>query len=233
MKKEKIPNKVYEQLRTDILLLDIKPGEMLSEIELSNRFNVSRTPVRDALIRLEKEGLIEVRPHIGTFVTLIDLDLIGDLIYIREKLEKAIIKDLIDTPNKFTQLSLKMNIEAQRKIVESDIDIKEKAKIFMEYDNDFHKSLFKLNNKESIWTFLEDIKTHYDRLRMFTDDNSTETLQYLYNEHFQIADSIFNGDLEACYRIYDKHIYHWLHKGTENILKNKQYFKGLEKLINF
>ena len=233
MKKEKIPNKVYEQLRTDILLLDIKPGEMLSEIELSNRFNVSRTPVRDALIRLEKEGLIEVRPHIGTFVTLIDLDLIGDLIYIREKLEKAIIKDLIDTPNKFTQLSLKMNIEAQRKIVESDIDIKEKAKIFMEYDNDFHKSLFKLNNKESIWTFLEDIKTHYDRLRMFTDDNSTETLQRLYNEHFQIADSIFNGDLEACYRIYDEHIYHWLHQGTENILKNKQYFKGLEKLINF
>ena len=55
----------------------------------------------------------------------------------------------------------------------------------MEYDNDFHKSLFKLNNKESIWTFLEDIKTHYDRLRMFTDDNSTETLQRLYMNIFK------------------------------------------------
>lgn len=233
VKKKKIPNKVYEQLKADILLLNIKPGEMLSEIELSNRFNVSRTPVRDALIRLQNEGLIEVRPHIGSFVTLINLDLIGDVIYMREKLEKAVIKDLIDNPNKFTQLSLKLNIEAQRKIVESDLDIKEKSKIFMEYDNDFHRLLFKLIDKESVWMFLNNVKTHYDRLRMFVDDNSIETLNRLYNEHSQITDNILNGDLEACYKIYNKHIYHELQQGTDNILKNKEYFEGLEKLINF
>ena len=52
---------------------------------MRKKFNISRTPVRDAFKRLELDGLLEVRSHIGTFVTLIDLDNVADLIYMREK----------------------------------------------------------------------------------------------------------------------------------------------------
>lgn len=226
-----MPNKVYEQLKNEILLLDIKPGEMLSEIELSNRFKVSRTPIRDALIRLQNEGLIEVRPHIGTFVTLIDFDLITDVIYMREKLEKAIIGDLIENPNQLVHLSLKLSVEAQKKIIESDLNANEKAKRFMEMDNEFHKFIFKMNNKENVWNYLDNIRTHYDRLRMFLNDDSPETLNRLYYEHMEIVESIISGKKEDAFNIYDKHLYYGIQQGAEMILNHKHYFKELKDLI--
>ena len=85
---------VYESLKSDILDLRLKPGQLLKETEICEKFGVSRTPVRDAFKRLEREGLLEIRPHIGTFVSRIDLHTVSDILYIREVLEFSILSDL-------------------------------------------------------------------------------------------------------------------------------------------
>ena len=64
---------VYEQLRDMILSLMLKPGTVLSRADLQRQFGLSSTPIRDALMRLEEAGLVEVFPQSGTLVSLIDV----------------------------------------------------------------------------------------------------------------------------------------------------------------
>ena len=71
---------VYQKLKEQILYLELPPGSAISEIDTAAKYEMSRTPVRDAFKMLESEGLLEIRPHIGTFVSLIDLNMISDIL---------------------------------------------------------------------------------------------------------------------------------------------------------
>ena len=81
---------VYQQLKEQILHLELPPGSAISEIDTAARYEVSRTPVRDAFKMLESVGLLEIRPLIGTFISLIDLNMISDILIMREVLEQSV-----------------------------------------------------------------------------------------------------------------------------------------------
>ena len=91
---------VYHKLREEILHLELPPGTSIGEIDTAARFKTSRTPVRDAFKILEIEGLLEIRPHIGTFVSLIDLRTVSDILYMRCTLEQSIFRELAKNLNK-------------------------------------------------------------------------------------------------------------------------------------
>ena len=65
---------VFEQLRDQILSMELRPGQLIDEVNLASRFNVSRSPVREALVRLAAEGLVQTVPNKGTMVTPLNLD---------------------------------------------------------------------------------------------------------------------------------------------------------------
>lgn len=223
-KTEKKPNKVYESLKEDILFMKIKPGEAIGEVEIANKFGVSRTPVRDAIRRLESDGLVEVKSHIGTYVTLIDLDQIADVIYMREKIEKCIIIDLIENVRQKGCLKIFSNIEKQRELLESDLEPEELAVKFMILDNEFHKLLFELTGRIGIWEYLQNIQHHYDRFRIFVDQGDKVKLTKLFNEHRMLAKYMRDNDLEKIDEIFENHLYYGISNGTELVLKNKNYF---------
>ncbi|SEG78534.1 GntR family transcriptional regulator [Marinobacterium lutimaris] len=77
---------IYSTLRSRICLLDYKPGTRLSEVALAREFDVSRTPVRKVLGRLELEGLLEIRHGVGTLVTEIDFDYLAEVYQVRMEL---------------------------------------------------------------------------------------------------------------------------------------------------
>src|SRR3954463_12377640 len=83
---------IYSQLRHEIVMLHLRPGARLSENELAARFGTSRAPVREALIRLVEDGLIEVRPQRGSFVSRISLKAVERARFVREALEAAIVR---------------------------------------------------------------------------------------------------------------------------------------------
>ena len=64
---------IYYTLKNEIIFLKLKPGALISEIEMAHRFNVSRTPIRQVFSKLNEEGLIDIIPQKGSFVSLIDL----------------------------------------------------------------------------------------------------------------------------------------------------------------
>ena len=105
---------VYEQIKEQILHLELPPGASISEIETAEKYNISRTPVRDAFKRLEREGLLEIRPHIGTFISLIDLNAVSDILYIREVLEYSVLSDLAQMYDPSHGLRIQLILQEQK-----------------------------------------------------------------------------------------------------------------------
>ena len=116
---------VYKDLKEQILHLELPPGSAISEIDTAAAFHVSRTPVRDAFKMLEREGLLEVRPHIGTFVSLIDLNMISDILYLRETLEQAVLRDLTAGYDKSQEFRIRLLLQRQCELLEQDLPAEE------------------------------------------------------------------------------------------------------------
>ena len=94
---EKAPNETvreyaYRVLYENIMSLKLPPGTAMSEQELSGILNVSRTPVREAFIRLSQKGLLEILPQRGTFVSKIHTEQLAEFRFFRVTLERAIIE---------------------------------------------------------------------------------------------------------------------------------------------
>ena len=89
-----VRDQTLETLRRRIISLQLPPGEPLSENELAQELGVSRTPVRESLILLREEGLVQVYPQIGSFVSLVDLGRVSEAQFVREAIECASLRDL-------------------------------------------------------------------------------------------------------------------------------------------
>ena len=78
---------VYEELKRNIMTGRIVPGTRLIEVDLSNQMGVSRTPIREAIRKLEKEGLVTIQPRHGAYASDVSVDEMVDLLDVREELE--------------------------------------------------------------------------------------------------------------------------------------------------
>ena len=90
---------VYDTIRRKVLTLELPPGAALSENELAAALGVSRTPVRESLILLAEEGLVQVFPQVGSFVARVDPDGVADAQFLREAVELAALDDMPPDPN--------------------------------------------------------------------------------------------------------------------------------------
>lgn len=221
------PLSLYEKIREEILYLELEPGQIISEIETSKRFHVSRTPVRDAFKRLENEGLLEIRSHIGTFVSLIDLEHINDILYMREKLELAVLEDLSRNINQLQEIRLDYILTKQKKLFEEELSEKQLAKEFILADNEYHKTIFELAGRSNIWNYLCSIEHHYERLRMFLNLTQKEILYDLYEEHVQILNHILQNNMEGLHKLFSHHLYGGIQRGNQKVFENPDYFTNL------
>lgn len=219
---------VYRKLREEILHLELPPGTSIGEIETAARFQTSRTPVRDAFKILEIEGLLEIKPHIGTFVSLIDLRTVSDILYMRCTLEQSIFRELSKTLNKSQEYKICLLLQKQNELLESDIPLEEMARTFIVYDNEFHYSLYELAGRKNISLFYAAVNSQYERFRTFINLAGKNELQRLYNEHEQIWDCIVNKDLEALDECISHHLYDGFNSSMKVIRDYPDYFTTSE-----
>lgn len=220
------PESLYEKLRKEILYLELEPGQIISEIETAKRFDVSRTPVRDAFKRLENEGLLEIRSHIGTFVSLIDLENIDDILYMREKLEVAVLEDLSKHITQLQEIRLNYILLKQKELFEKNLSEKELAKEFILVDNEFHETIFDMAGRSNIWNYLSSIEHHYERMRMLLNFTDKDMLYTLYEEHVKILKSVVEKDINALRSLFESHLYGGLQRGKQKIFEKPEYFKN-------
>lgn len=218
---------VYEQLKEQILHLELPPGSTISEIDTAEKYNISRTPVRDAFKRLEREGLLEIRPHIGTFISLIDLNAVSDVLYTREVLEYAVLSDLSRMYDKSQDLRIRLLLQQQKVLLESDMDIQELSRAFIKLDNEFHSALFEAAGKKNITNFLSAINCQYERFRTFINYSGKDDIRKLYEAHIQIWEHVVNKDLDALKDCINHHLYDGFSSSSDIVSKFPEYFKEI------
>ena len=219
---------VYLKLREEILHLELPPGTSIGEIETAARFQTSRTPVRDAFKILELEGLLEIKPHIGTFVSLIDLDTVSDILYMRCTLEQSVFRELAQTLNKSQEYKICLLLQKQKELLETDAPLEEMARTFIVYDNEFHYALYELAGRKNLPQFYSAVNSQYERFRTFINLGGKKELQRLYNEHEQIWSCIVAKDTDKLADCIIHHLYDGFNASMKVIRDYPDYFTTSE-----
>ncbi len=193
-------NDIYHILRGEILNLQIKPGQLLSENTVARRFNVSRTPIRSVFEHLIKDDLLEVNPRKGTFVTLLDLDAIDQVVFLRTKVEIGVMTTLAKYPDQALFEKLRDNLEQQKRKLASGMT----PESFYEIDSQFHELCMGALNRQKLWQIIQRLSVHYTRYRML-DYVSTQRFETLYKEHCTLFDIIVNGQVNKIEKYVTEH----------------------------
>ncbi len=190
----------YRVLKGNIMSLELKPGEILSESDLSQKLGISRTPIREVLMKLKGEYLIETKPQSGTYVSQIDKNLIEEAIFMRSILEKEVIKIACEEMPESTMIEIEKNLFAQSLIVDKEDNDDE----FHELDKKFHKLIFSGCNKVNIWDRIVTISTHYNRMRLLHEKGINK--KYLFEQHIELIDIIKNKKIDKIDSYIETHI---------------------------
>lgn len=150
---------IREALRQRIIRCDLTPATRISESEIAGTYQTSRQPVRETFIKLAEEGLVEVRPQRGTYVTRISQQAVMDARFVREAVEADIVKELARSRDDALIPLLDEQLEEQRASLGQSPDR------FISLDEAFHKSLARASGKETVWRLVEGMKAQMDRVR--------------------------------------------------------------------
>ena len=208
-----IAPQIYERLRRAITSLALLPSEALSEKELSLQLGASRTPVREALIRLADEGLVDILPQRGSFVAPIRLSDVEEAQFIRESLEVAVVRRLAGHCSPRFLSDMKLNLARQElAVAERDGDL------FLELDEAFHRGLCEEASLSKSWRVIQSVKLQMDRIRYLSLPEPGH-LEMLLVQHRQIMDAIETGSADAAGHHMSAHLKEVL--GTAKLLRQK------------
>ncbi|MBB3235842.1 GntR family transcriptional regulator [Phyllobacterium endophyticum] len=191
---------IYRELHAAIVAMEMTPGTALNEKVLTERFGVSRTPVREALIRLVEDGLVDVFPQSGTFVARIPVALIPEAVVIRQALEGATVERAaaIATPKDVEWLD---EILARQRFLAD----RQNMSAFHEADEAFHEAIAGVSGHPGIWHYLKPVKVQIDRARRMTLPGLGRMEQVL-SEHQVIRDAIGAHDVPAACAAMKQHL---------------------------
>jgi DNA-binding GntR family transcriptional regulator len=192
---------IIKQLKSEILSLELKPGTILSEATLTERFKLSRTPIREILKQLSLEGYINIYPQRGSLVSYIDLESVEQIIYLRNTLEKQIATDLCGQIPLKGQHALKQILVEQKKCI-----LQEDAlNYFMPLDDAFHKTLFTLAGHSFLWDIIQQFNVHYMRYRKLHMLKQAKLLE-IYDEHEALLNLFIQNEEIKIKELLDHHI---------------------------
>ncbi|MEC9403397.1 MAG: GntR family transcriptional regulator, partial [Pseudomonadota bacterium] len=155
-----VSQQIQESLRARIISLDLKPGLSLSRTDLATHYGVSQTPVRDAMMKLEEEGLLTIYPQSKTEVSKIDVDHARETQFLRLSLELEVTRTLARQEDKSSIAPARQILKLQETAhAEGDLGL------FATFDKRFHLSLFKAVGLASLCQLVASRSGHIDRLR--------------------------------------------------------------------
>lgn len=186
----------YARIRDDIIGGRFAPGVLLSENELAAALEISRQPVREALLLIAQEGLVEVRPQSGTYVTRIDPDRVREAQFIREAIELASLA-ACETPTAEAERMLREIIRRQRGAADREA--------FYPLDEEFHRALLGLAGHANAWAAVSAAKGHLDRAR-YVGMSATRGVQDYVDDHERVVDALAAGDTQSAIAALREHL---------------------------
>lgn len=205
-------------IKDNIIRLELAPGSMVSENELASELGLSRTPVREALIELSKVKIVEIYPQKGSVVSLIDYSMVEESQFMRKVLECAVVELNCSMATADDIKKLEENVKLQNFYLEN-----YSPEMLMELDSKFHGLMFEVAHKSQIYTLMENILIHFDRVRsmaLITRKNTG-----VVDEHKSIVDAIARRDAQCARKLMEHHLCRY--KLDEKAIREKypDYFK--------
>lgn len=179
---------LYAALLDGIVSLRHPPGARLSDVAVAAELGVSRTPAREAILRLADEGLVAVRPRAGTYVAPIDPQAVREAQFVRQALEVAALEAAMAAPGALDLDALAANVAGQRSAIEAG-DVGR----FGAYDNALHQALFDASGFPAAARVAASSRAHLDRVRKLNE--RPEAFPQLIDDHARLLERIAAGDL--------------------------------------
>lgn len=192
-----VRNKVFDLVRGEILTCALPPGEELREQELARRYGVSKSPVRDALQKLEFEGLVEIEPRRGHRVKPISVSDTEDILDLRVLLESGIVRRAAELASDADLKALDAHREADTQSVTA----------FAAYNREFHTRLAALSGNRRLADEMRRVMEFYDRLCVvsLTNQRSKDCSEPL-ADHVAIIDALQARNGAAAARLITRHV---------------------------
>lgn len=190
--------KVYGPLRADMISCRLAPGTEIRESELAARFGVSKSPVRDALMRLEREGLVITLPRQGYRVAPVSLADVQDMFHLRDALERACMERIVRRASD-DQLA---ELEPFRRF-----DAVAWDGGFVAYNREFHRTLARIAGNARMRAQLDDLIDQMERpVQLSLSSLKQGDPQSLVDEHSQIIDALQARQLSRAQRVASRHV---------------------------
>ena len=221
---------IFQTLKLEILRFEHKPGDLLSEHYLCQRFSLSRTPVRSILQRLQENGLVQIVPRKGSIVTRLDYDIVNQFIYERVAVETMVLRDFIlsCSPTDAERVRFVYSqLEALGQTYFTDpghFDVDR----FRETDLSMHEIWFRATNKRFLWERLSSTQASYTRfctLDIIEGSNVSDVLR----DHQEMLRLIDAHDVSGIEPLMRRHLYGGIHRmGALVFTKYASYFEPME-----
>ena len=190
-KTESAAERVYGEVKELILTSEIPGGELISEGEIADRCEVSRTPVREAFLRLETEGWMRLFPKRGALVVPIREREAADVVDARILLETHAVRSLVDDAHSRTQLldALRANLSAQRATSPDEAD-------FARLDAEFHQFIVGAGGNDLLAGFFTTLGERHRRMTTVSVHRDAAISGRIVDDHAELINAIERGDAE-------------------------------------
>lgn len=182
---------IYERLHADISAVRMPPGMVLQEKKIAEEFGVSRTPVREALLRLSESGLVDIYPQSATVVSRVPVSAIPEAVVVRKALESTTVETAAQHAPADAIARLDAIITRQR--IHATLN---NPSGFHEEDEAFHEAITQIAGYPGIWTILKSVKIQIDRARRLTLP-VLGRMEKVIQEHLVIRDAVAAHDVEG------------------------------------
>lgn len=201
-------DQIYQTLSEEILRFDHKPGALLSEHYLCERFSISRTPVRSILQRLQENGLVQILPRKGSTVTRLDYDVINQLIYQRVAVESMVLRDFILTCTPADIERVRYAFSRLQEVGQVYLTEPQRfaADVFLKIDLSMHEIWFRATHNLFLWEHMSGPQSSYTRfctLDIIEGSNVTDVLR----DHEEMLRLIDERDEDGIEPLMTRHLY--------------------------
>ena len=213
--------RVYDDLRERIVSLALPPGATLSRVELAKDYDVSLTPIREAMQRLEQDGLIKIYPQSKTVVTKIDVVQLYEVHFLRVAVEVEVARRLADTPDSPQVKKARAILTMQETLV----DNLEEIALFNELDEAFHQTLFAGVGQLNLYDMLKAKTGHLTRVRRLHLPKG-DKVRRIMKGHWAVLRAIEAGDPLAAQEAMRNHLAGTVKRIEDLRSERPDYFKA-------
>lgn len=203
MADSKLSDQLYERIKHDILFLKLEPGEAVSMQKLSDTYGGSRTPVREAVVRLEQEGLLIVHPQSKTEVSPISVSRVEQERFVRTALETAVLDDFVKNCSQLIVDTLDHINAIQSRCLE-----REDYRAFLDADTRFHATFFEVAHRHLAGVLAMSSSSHDVRMRYLgvaVGDQGRNVV----GEHRLLVQAARERDGDLLRKLLRDHLGHW------------------------